>query len=403
MGKNEMDFTAQQPYASLSAAQKKERQLEIFQVFIKLGTVAFGGPAAHIALMETEIVQKRAWVNRETFMDLLGATNLIPGPNSTELAIHLGYERGGGLGLIIAGVSFILPAMLIVLLCAVGYSQYGSLPEATALLYGVKPVIIAIIVQALLRLGQTQLKHRLNWIVAIGLALLSLFAGVSEITLLLISGVFFMVYTNRSRLKNKLFSFNALPAAILFAKAGQAVQTGIYKIQTEQIFFVFLKIGSVLYGSGYVLIAFLESELVHKLGVITNQQLLDAVAIGQFTPGPVFTTATFVGYLMGGLSGAIAATIGIFLPAFLLVWLLNPFITKLRQSSWFSGLLDGVNLASFVLMAVVTIKLGQATLIDPMTIGLLAGSYLMLTKFKVNATWLILGGGGIGYMAMLQL
>lgn len=389
------------PFSALTGTEKRARQLEIFQVFIKLGTVAFGGPAAHIALMETEIVQKRQWLSRETFMDLLGATNLIPGPNSTELAIHLGYERGGGLGLMIAGISFILPAMLIVLLCAVGYAEYGALPEATALLYGVKPIIIAIIVQALIRLGQTQLKSRLNWAVAILLGLLSLFVGVAEIPLLLISGLFFMVYANRELLKHKFFSLNLLPAALVFTKAGQAVQTGISKIQTEQIFFIFLKIGSVLYGSGYVLIAFLESELVHKLGVLSNQQLLDAVAIGQFTPGPVFTTATFVGYLMGGFGGAIAATVGIFLPAFVLVWLLNPFISKLRQSTWFSGILDGVNLGSLVLMAVVTIKLGQATLVDPLAIILMCGAYVLLAKFKVNATWLILGGAGIGLLASI--
>lgn len=388
-------------YKTLTVTEKKARQIEIFKVFLKMGTVAFGGPAAHIAMMETEIVLKRQWLSREAFMDLLGATNLIPGPNSTELAIHLGYERGGGLGLLIAGTSFILPAMLIVLLCAVGYSQYGTLPEATAMLYGVKPVIMAIILQALYRLGKSQLKTPVAYGAAILLGCLSLFAGISEIVLLLISGLAFMVYNNRSTLKNRMFSFNLLPAAILFSKGTAAAGDWLNKISPEHIFFIFLKIGSVLYGSGYVLLAFLESELVEKLGVISSQQLLDAVAIGQFTPGPVFTTATFVGYLMGGVGGAIAATVGIFLPAFLLVWLINPLIPKLRQSIWFSGLLDGVNLASLVLMAVVCLKLGRTTFVDPLTIGLFAVAAVMLTKWKINASWLILGGGSIGFIASM--
>lgn len=380
-------------YKMLSSHEKRQRQQEIFSVFLKLGTVAFGGPAAHIAMMETEIVNKRKWVDRETFIDLLGATNLIPGPNSTELAIHLGYERGGLLGLFLAGTAFIVPAMTIVLGFAFAYVKFGTLPEVAGVLDGVKPIIMAIILQALYRLGKN-FKDPLSLSVVAAVGALSLFAGIGEIPLLILAGAGVMLIKNRERLKGQLFSIGLMPLA--YMKNPFALSDDFGKMSLQAIFFTFLKIGSVLYGSGYVLLAFLESELVQKMGVITNQQLLDAVAVGQFTPGPVFTTATFVGYLIGGFPGAVLATIGIFLPAFVLVWLINPLIPKLRKSVWFSGLLDGVNMASLALMLVVTIKLGQASLNGLVPLLLFGSASVLLLKTKINSAWLILAGGIIG-------
>jgi chromate transporter len=383
-------------YRDLPPDEKRERLKEIFKVFIKLGVTAFGGPAAHTAMMDEEVVKKRKWLSREKFMDLIGATNLIPGPNSTELAIHLGFDRGGLAGLFIAGISFILPAMLIVLFFAWMYVSYGSLPELTGALYGIKAVIMAIILQALYRLGKSVIKGWLAAVFAIVVVGLSLY-GVKEIPLLLMAGVAMLVIRNSGLLKGKLFSLWYMPLAGITA----AIPKPLGNMEVSGIFLTFLKIGSVLYGSGYVLIAFLRSEFVDNFGVITSQQLLDAVAVGQFTPGPVFTTATFVGYLIQGIPGAIAGTIGIFLPSFLLVWLLNPVIPKLRSSKVFSAILDGVNIASMGLMASVTLKLGMESIVDPLTIALFAASFAVLMKTKLNSAWLIVAGGLVGYAAQL--
>ncbi len=385
----------QTPYKQLDKAQRQARLGEIFRVFLRLGVVAFGGPAAHIAMMEEEIVEKRRWISREGFLDLIGATNLIPGPNSTELAIHLGYSRGGVAGLFIAGSSFILPAMAIVLFFAWLYVSYGTLAQAEGLLYGFKPVILAIILHALWRLGKSVIKGPMPAVtVAIIVALYAL--GIPEIPLLLAAGLGYMLIKNWPRIQDRLFALPLLPGAFALGSAAEPIAP-LGSLPLTGIFFTFLKIGSVLYGSGYVLLAFIESEFVTRLQLISNQQLLDAVAVGQFTPGPVFTTATFVGYLIDGIPGALAATAGIFLPSFLLVFLLNPLIPRMRKSPWFSAALDGVNAASLALMAVVSVKLGLASLPDVITIAIFAASFLVMLKWrKLNSFWLILLGGLIG-------
>lgn len=375
--------------------ERRRRLWEIAAVFLKLGTLAFGGPAAHIAMMDDEIVKKRKWLSREHFVDLIGATNLIPGPNSTELAIHLGLERGGIPGLFIAGTCFILPAMLIVLAIAAAYGKYGVLPQVDALLAGVKPVIIAIVTLALIRLWKTAAKTSLAVAVVIAVAAASLL-GAPEIPMLLASGALYTLWHNRAKVGRAALLLNPLAFSAL---PGTAAATGVQAgAGYGSLFLIFLKIGSVLYGSGYVLLAFLESEFVEKLGVLTQKQLLDAVAVGQFTPGPVFTTATFIGYIIDGTPGAITSTLGIFLPAFLLVLILNPIIPKLRSSSWVSGMLDGVNAASLGLMAAVTVKLAQASLDSIFTVVAFAISFGVMYRFKLNSAILILAGAAVGWI-----
>jgi chromate transporter len=370
-----------------------DRLLEIAFLFLKLGSIAFGGPAAHIAMMEDEVVKRRNWMSREKLLDLLGITNLIPGPNSTELAIHIGYEQAGWLGLIVGGTCFILPAMTIVWLLAAIYTRYQTVPQVGWLLYGIKPVIIAIAIQALSKLGKSAIKDIPTGIAAATVIAL-FFLGANEILLLLLAGVGVMLLKNWQRSRGITPAF-LLPLSGFFAQiSSQSVKAP----DSFGIFLLFLKIGSVLYGSGYVLLAFLQRELIDRSQLLTSEQLLDAVAIGQFTPGPVFTTATFIGYLLAGNAGAIAATIGIFLPAFVLVALVNPWVPKLRKSPWTSGFLDGVNAASVGLMAVVTWELGLAALVDWLTIALASISLLLLLRFKINSAWLVLAGGIIGFL-----
>ena len=381
-------------YTELSPLQQKQRLKELALVFLKLGTIAFGGPAAHIAMMDLEIVNRRQWLSREKLLDLLGVTNLIPGPNSTELAIHIGYERGGWRGLIIAGSCFILPAMLIVWILAAIYVRYQQLPQLEWVLYGIKPVIIAIVVQALWQLGKKAIKDIPTIIFGVAVVA-AFFLGVNEILLLLLAGLGVMLIKN----------FNGTVGAWLLPVSG-VIAVGNSPIAPPatwlNVFLFFLKIGSVLYGSGYVLLAFLQRELVERNQWLTSQQLLDAIAIGQVTPGPVFTTATFIGYLLAGNAGAIASTIGIFLPAFVLVAVINPWVPKLRQSPWVSSALDGVNAASLGLMAAVTFTLGQATLVDLLTVVLALVSAIAVFRFKVNSAWLVFAGGIVGLVAHLQ-
>lgn len=385
-------------YYTLSKEDQGNRLKEIAAVFLKLGTTAFGGPAAHIAMMDDEIVKKRKWVEKDKFLDLLGATNLIPGPNSTELAIHLGYERGGWLGLVIAGTCFIVPAMLIVLVFAMMYAAYGTLPEVSNILYGIKPVIIAIVLQALIRLGQTAIKTKTLGIIGIAVIILS-FIGINEIVLLALAGIT-MVLINKAKSFKSTDALSIAPFMLPFGiLLPQQLQGKTMSLTS--LFLTFLKIGSVLYGSGYVLLAFLEADFVERLHILTSQQILDAVAVGQFTPGPVFTTATFIGYLINGTPGAILATIGIFLPAFVLVGILNPIVPKLRSSKLVSGILDGVNVASWGLMAVVSWKLGVSAVIDIPTALLAAASLVIVFKFKINSAWLVLSGGLIGFLLSL--
>jgi chromate transporter len=367
---------------------------EVVRLFLRLGFTAFGGPAAHIAMMRDEVVNRRKWVTDQHFLDLLGATNLIPGPSSTEMAIHLGYVRAGWRGLVLAGACFIIPAMLIVLALAAVYVQYGTTPAAEWLFYGIKPVIVAIVAHAVWGLGKTAAQGPLTAVV--GVAVFALyFLRINELLLLFCGGLLVMLILNARRLRQAAPALLALPgggaAALVVSVA--ATPPGFSLLQ---LFLMFLKIGSVLYGSGYVLLAFLRNDFVLRLGWLTDQQLLDAIAIGQFTPGPVFTTATFIGYLLGGVPGAIVATLGIFLPAFIFVAISNPIIPRLRQSPWAGALLDGINVASLGLMAAVTAQLGQSALIDPLTIVLALLALVALVRFKINSVWLVLAGAGVG-------
>lgn len=365
---------------------------DVARLFLKLGFTAFGGPAAHIAMMREEVVRRRQWVSEQQFLDLLGAVNLIPGPNSTEMTMHLGLLRAGWPGLLVGGACFILPAMLIVMALAWVYVRVGSTPQATWLLYGVKPVIIAIIVQALVGLVRQAITGPLT--VGVGLATLGLYLlGVNEIALLFGGGVLVMLWQNARRWQNTGLASLVLPALSLapLAVVGTAFSVGL-------LFLTFLKIGAVLYGSGYVLLAFLRADFVLRLGWLTDQQLLDAVAIGQVTPGPVFTAATFIGFVLGGVPGALWATLGIFLPAFVFVAVSSPLIPRLRRSPWTSGLLDGVNITALGLMAAVTWQLGRASLIDPLTLLLALVALPLLLHWRLNATWLVLGGAVVGLL-----
>jgi chromate transporter len=367
---------------------------ELARLFLKLGTIAFGGPAAHIAMMEEEVVRRRRWLDHERFVDLLGATNLIPGPNSTEMAIHIGLLRAGWRGLIVAGACFIVPAVLIVWALAALYVRYGSLPEAAWLFYGVKPVIIAIVVQALWGLGKAAIKNSLTAVAGAAVIVLFFF-GANEILLLFAAGFAVMIVDNLRRgwrpPRNALWTLSfGMP--FLTAYNGAAAEPATLTALT----LFFLKIGSVLFGSGYVLLAFLRADLVERWHWLTDRQLLDAIAIGQFTPGPVFTTATFIGYVIAGSPGALLATLGIFLPAFVFVALSAPWIPKLRRSPWTSGFLDGVNAASLGLMAVVTWQLGRSALVDGFTIALALVSAVLVFRFKINSAWWVLAGALLG-------
>jgi len=391
------DFQQEQEavsYHALTPKQQQQRLRELAVVFLRLGAIAFGGPAAHIAMMDSEVVNRRRWMSREKLLDLLGITNLIPGPNSTELAIHIGYEQGGWRGLLVAGSCFILPAMIIVWTLAAIYARYQTVPQVGWLLYGIKPVIIAIVLQAVWNLGKKAAKDLPTRIAGV-VAVAAYFAGLNEILLLILLGIAVMVlknWQNRGRITGAFL----LPFSGILAQVGTTTAV-VTSVTWVSVFLFFLKIGCILYGSGYVLLAFLQRDLVERNQWLTSQQLLDAIAIGQFTPGPVFTTATFIGYLLAGNAGAIAGTIGIFLPAFILVWIVNPWVTKLRQSPWASGFLDGVNAASLGLMAGVTYTLGQTALVDWLTIILAIVSAIAVFRFKINSAWLVLAGGAIGF------
>lgn len=361
---------------------------EVAALFLKLGFTAFGGPAAHIAIMHDEVVRRRKWLTDEQFLDLLGATNLIPGPNSTEMAIHIGYVRAGWAGLLLGGFCFIAPATLIVLVLAWLYVQYGTTPQAEWLLYGIKPVVIAIITQALWTLGGKALKNSTLFLIG-GIAFGLYFIGVNEIALLFAGGLVFLLISNVRRLRN-------LNPAILLPFSGLLISQTPITFSLPLLFLNFLKIGSVLYGSGYVLLAFLRADFVLRLGWLTDQQLLDAVAIGQVTPGPLFTTATFIGFLIGGTPGALLATLGIFLPSFIFVAISNHLIPKIRNSAWAASLLDGVNASSLGLMAAVTLQLANSSLTDLYTVVITIITLVLLLRYKVNSTWLIAAGAMAG-------
>ena len=381
---------------------------EVFRLFLRLGFTAFGGPAAHIAMMREEVVRRRHWISDERFVDLMGVTNLIPGPSSTELAIYLGYLRAGWPGLLVAGVCFIGPAMLIVLALAWVYVTYGGLPQITWLFYGIQPVVVAIIAYALWNLGRTALKGPL----AAGLALLVLagyFLGVNVLLLLFGGAALYGLLTlllSRWRTKPTVSGFIAwLPLANLQAvlkplvvrvAAGGVALVG--SVSLGWVFLEFLKLGSVVYGSGYTLLAFLRTDLVQHLHWLTDKQLLDAVSVGQFTPGPVFTTATFIGYVVGGWPAALLATLAMFLPSFVLIALIHPVASRLRQARWTSILLDGVNAAALALMTGVLVQLGQHALIDVITGVIAVLAFVILLRFRWNSVWLILAGALIGLL-----
>jgi len=359
-------------------------------LFLRLGTTAFGGPAAHIAMMEDEVVRRRGWLTRAEFLDLLGATNLIPGPNSTEMAIHIGHRRAGWPGLLVAGACFIVPAVAIVWTAGWAYVRFGRLPAAEGLLVGVKPVVIAVVSQALWGLAGTALRTR-GLVLAASMAIAATAIGVNELAVLFGTGL--IVAAPRARI-GKL---SALAAVIPVPALGLAAATApAAPFQLSTLFLVFVKIGSVLFGSGYVLLAFLRAELVERTGWLSEAQLLDAVAVGQVTPGPVFTTATFVGFVLGGHAGALAATIGIFLPAFFFVAVSGPLVPRLRRSPAAAAFLDGVNAASLALMAVVTWQLGRAAVPDVLTAALAMLAAVLLLRYRVNSSWLVLAGAVIG-------
>jgi chromate transporter len=367
---------------------------EVAGVFLKLGTIAFGGPAAHVAMMHDEVCQRRKWVNEDRFLDLLGAANLIPGPSSTEMAIYLGYERAGWRGLIAGGVCFILPAMFIVLALAWAYVKYGRAPQAVWLLYGIKPVVVAVIVQALGKLARTAVKGPL--LAGVGLLVLgSYLGGLNAIALIFGSGALVMAIKNGRRV------WRRDKAPLLAAFPVLALPTAVVQFNFASLFLTCLKIGSVVFGSGYVLLAFLRSDFVDRLGWLTDHQILDAVAVGQFTPGPVFTTATFIGYLLGGTPGALLATLGIFLPSFFFAAAVFPLVSVLRRSHWAGAFLDGVNVGALGLMAGVAWQLGRAAIVDWPTLGLAAISAFVLFRFRVNSAWILLAGGLVGLVYKL--
>ena len=390
-----------EPILTEASAPKRPELTELGLLFVRLGCTAFGGPAAHIAMMEDEVVTRRRWMSRDHFLDLLGATNLIPGPNSTEMAIHIGLLAGWR-GFVVAGACFILPAAMITGLLAWMYVAFGSLPEAEGVLYGIKPVVIAIVLVALWKLGRDCLRTTFLAGIALATAASSLL-GVDEIVVLFAAGV---VSTCGRRFMHRIPPVNKLPAmgymgvaalplasAAVGGTAASAIPFGLWPL-----FLFFAKAGSVLFGSGYVLLAFLRADLVERTGWLTETQLLDAVAVGQFTPGPVFTTATFIGYILGGPTGAVVATVGIFLPAFFFVAISGPLVPRLRRSPVAGDFLDGVIAASLAIMAVVTWQLGRAALVDLFTVAVAALSLFLLLQYRVSSCWLILGSALLGLL-----
>ncbi len=378
-------------------------------VFLKLGILGFGGPAAHIAMMEEEVVARRGWLTRERFLDLLGATNLIPGPNSTEMAIHLGYVRAGWSGLAVAGICFILPAVGLTAGLAWIYVHFGQLPQVAPWLLGIKPAVLAIIAVSVWRLGNKACK---TWSLgAIGAAVLAAsLMQLNEVAALLLGGLAGMLWLRipqavRSR-RGKILpvvagTWLAAKTQALLAVAAGAGGAGVASASLWKLGLFFLKVGAVLYGSGYVLVAFLQGGLVDEYGWLTQRELLDAIAIGQFTPGPVLSTATFVGYMIAGAGGAAVATTAIFAPSFLFVALVNPWIPRLRKSPWTAAFLDAVNVSAVALMAAVTVKLGQATLTAWPAWLIAVAATLIGLRWKINLAWVVVGGGALGWLLSL--
>ena len=365
---------------------------EIVRLFLKLGFLGFGGPAAHIAMMQQEVVAKRKWMSEQHFLDLLGATNLIPGPNSTEMAIHIGYDKRGWKGMLAAGLSFILPAYFITGVFAFLYRKYGHLPEVEPFVYGIKPAVISVILGAIYPLAKKSVKTFFLAIMAITVLIASLF-GINEIYLMFGAGLFGVAYFYIRTIKHQNTLQNVIPFFIL-----QLGGTNLFSEINIRLFWIFLKIGAVLYGSGYVLFAFLDTELV-QAGLLSRQQLMDAIAVGQFTPGPVFSSVTFIGYQINGISGALWSTIAIFLPSFVLVALINPLMKKMRQSKLLSVFLDSVNVAAIALIASVCFTMGNEVIADWRTLLIAVISIFVVFRFKkLNSAFVILGGAFLGLL-----
>ncbi len=374
-----------------AARSRAKDRWELALTFLRLGATAFGGPAAHIALMENEFVRRRGWLSRADFLDLVGAASLIPGPSSTEVAIYIGYRRAGAAGLTLAGLCFILPAALIVSAIAWAYARFGTLPAAHGLLRGVEPVVVAVIAQALWAFARTAVKSRL--LGALGIAVLALeLLGASPLALLFAAGAI----AAAARLPRDRGGASVAALAPLAPVAPPLAALASATVSLGTLFLVFLKAGAVVFGSGYVLLAFLRGDLVERLHWLTESQLVDAVAVGQLTPGPVFTTATFIGYVLRGPWGAVLATVGIFLPSFLLVAASGPLVPRLRRSPVAGSFLDGVNVASLALMAAVSAHLARASVTDLPTAAIALASLFLLVAFRVNSTWLVLGGAVAG-------
>lgn len=372
--------------------KKSGKLLELAKEFLRLGLVAYGGPAAHIAMMEERFVRRLEWLNRERFLDLLGAVNLLPGPSSTELAIYLGEVRGGLAGLLVAGACFILPAALLVAALAWAYGRFGTVPQVAGLLFGIKPVVVALIAQAVWNLGRTALK---SWgLAGLATAVVALaIAGMPLIALLIAAGALWMVLREGRRLAKRNGARNVLAFFSWVFPAGAGSAVGLLPLC-----FYFLKVGAVLFGSGYVLLAVLRADLVVRLHWLTDGQLLDAIAVSQATPGPFFTVATFIGYLLGGWKGAGLATVGMFLPAFVYVAVTAGFLPKLRQSPWAGAFLDGVNASAVALMGFVGWQFARAALVNVPAIALAVISLVLVFRYKVNSAWLVLGGAIAGIL-----
>jgi chromate transporter len=360
---------------------------EIAKEFLRLGFVAFGGPPVHFAMMEERFVRTKNWLSRERFLDLIGAVNLLPGPSSTELTIYLGEVRGGFAGLAVAGACFILPSAVMAAALAWAYGKFGKLPQVEGLLFGIKPVVVALIIPALWNLGRVALKNSGLIMLAVAVVLLAAL-GVNVITLLICAGLFWMV-VQQARSSSKL-SVGAMLG--LFSTGGSGALGGL------PIFLYFLKIGAVVFGSGYVLLAVLRADLVVRLHWLTDGQLLDAIAVSQATPGPYFTVSTFIGYLLGGWKGAGLATIGMFLPAFAYVAVTAKYLPRIRKSPFAGGFLDGVNAAAVALMATVSWQFGRAALVNVPAIVLGLASLVLVIRYRVNSAWLVLGGATAGIL-----
>ena len=398
--------TPQEPQTENNLETKPSKLKEIFWLFLKLGIIAFGGPAAHIAMMQDEVVERRKWMSDDHFLDMVGATSLIPGPNSTEMTMHCGYHRGGWKGLFIAGASFILPATILTGALAWFYVRYQKVPELNAFLFGIKPAVLSVILAAVYKLGQKALKRWQLGVIGVA-AVAAALLGLNEVLTILLGGVVGIVWFGfgSDKAKNKVqsswlaslaaYKWFAAPMFMTAAAASQATQVTLLRL-----FLVFLKVGAVLFGSGYVLIAYLDGELVQNLGWLTKSQLLDAIAIGQFTPGPVLSTSTFIGYQVLGFWGAVLATLGIFLPSFLFVLMLNPLIPKLRQSKIASAFLDAVNVSALGLMVAVMYKLGTHIFMEwkAAVIFVVSSAVLFGSGRKVSSVWIVLGGAALGFL-----